>query len=120
MRRALNSRIRIGGAAFWEDLVGSFPSLEAANKLVNSTIAQNKAIVEQLARGELGTLRQVAIEAWFGAPTGYQSYMPNFSGRPEIRDTQGVRVILKRNLSSSRGYSILTAFPINRPPGSVR
>jgi hypothetical protein len=92
-------------------LVGSFPSLEAANKLVNSTIFQNMAIVEKVIRGELAG--GVSVNAWFDAPTGYESYMPSFSGNPEIRPTRGVRVVLRYNPRSPKGYSIVTAFPIN-------
>jgi len=73
IRRVENSRWRLGRLAFWEDRVGSFPSLGAANKLVNSTLAQNASVVDDVVSGKT---RGAAIETWFKSPTGYESYKP--------------------------------------------
>jgi hypothetical protein len=93
--------------------VGSFPSLQSAGKLVNSTISQNQAIIDQVSKGYIGVLKPVSVDAWFSAPTGYESYAPRFNSQPEIVDTFGVRVVLRHDKKRSRGYSIITAFPIN-------
>jgi hypothetical protein len=38
---------------------------------------------------------------------------PGYETDPYIRDTYGVRVIIKNDSRSSRGYSVRTAFPVN-------
>ena len=111
LRATESSRITIFGKAYWEDRIGSFPSLAAANKLVNSTLAQNASIVEDVATGKV---EAATIESWFKSPTGYESYKQRFESQATIRDTFGVRVRLKHDSRSIRGFRIFTAFPINR------
>ncbi|MBU3887459.1 phage portal protein [Methylosinus sp. KRF6] len=94
--------------------VGSFPSLDAAQKLVNSTIAQNQEIVDLVASGELGVTEAKRINGWFNSPTGKEAYVPSVRGRPEIRDTWGVAVALRHDVTSPRGYRVQSAFPANR------
>ncbi|ARN83678.1 hypothetical protein B1812_14965 [Methylocystis bryophila] len=91
------------GIGVWEDRVGSFSSLAAANKLVNSTLAQNASVVDDVATGRVGGAK---IESWFKSPTGYESYKPDLRAQPTIRDTFGVRVVLKHDSQSSRGFRI--------------
>ncbi|WP_425293393.1 RNase A-like domain-containing protein [Methylosinus sporium] len=93
--------------------VGSFPSLEAAQKLINSTIAQNKDIVDLVASGELGVTEAKRINAWFDSPTGREGYVPSARGQPDIRDTWDVAVVVRHDVTSPRGYRVLTAFPAN-------
>jgi hypothetical protein len=90
--------------------VGSFPSLEAANKLVNSTLAQNMAKVDLVATG---ASPREQLDAQFSSPTGYESYARTERSQAYIRDTNGVRVIIVRDRNSAKGYRIDTAFPIN-------
>jgi hypothetical protein len=113
IRRVENSRIEFGGRQVWEDRVGSFPSLEAAQKLVNSTLSKNKAIVDLVAKGELGVDKPVPVDSFFESPTGYESYAPRFHSIPEIRNTYGVRVVLRHDPFRPRGFTIRSAFPVN-------
>jgi HK97 family phage portal protein len=113
LRRTETSRTQVLNFGFWKDRIGSFPSLQAANKLVNSTVSENQAVVDRVANGEIGVIKPIAIDAWFDAPTGYESYAPRYNSRPEIRDTYGVRVVLIHDKKRKRRFSIITAFPIN-------
>jgi hypothetical protein len=99
----------VGPFDVWEAF-GSFTSLQSAGKLVNATLSKNAAVVDRIARGELGG---AAIKAWFDAPTGYESFAPRKAAQLAIRATSGVRVILRHDARSSRGFSIVTAFPIS-------
>lgn len=89
---------------------GSFPSMEAANKLVNSTIAQNPDKIDRVLRG--ASPREV-LDAQFGAPTGYEAYGRNARSQVTIRDTYGVRVVVVPDSRSPRGYRVDSAFPRN-------
>ncbi|MBB5050558.1 hypothetical protein HNQ36_000506 [Afipia massiliensis] len=90
--------------------VGSFPSLEAANKLVNSVIAKD---AETVARVANGLLPRATLDAEFSAPTGYEAYARTERSQPYIRDTYGVRVVIVPDRSVSKGFRIETAFPQN-------
>jgi len=108
--RSVRNRIRIGRRGYWKPGIGSFQSLTAANKLVNSSLSQNRWLVDEVVAGKrLGA----TLEAWFKAPTGKEAYAPKFSSSVEIRDTFGVRILIRRDRSSRRGFRIFTAFPIN-------
>ncbi len=87
---------------------GSFTSIEAANKLVNSTIAQNAGKVQAVASGAMGGAQ---LEAQFKSPTGHEAYAATERSRAYIRPTDGVRVIIVRDSSTAKGYRILTAYP---------
>jgi HK97 family phage portal protein len=110
IRETEASRQRFGILGIWKDRIGAFPSLDAANKLVNSTLAQNPGIVADVAEGIEGG---ATIESWFKSPTGYESYAKSFHGQVDIRDTWGVRVVIKHDSRSTRGFRVFTAFPIN-------
>jgi uncharacterized protein len=111
IRQTEDSRRQYGRIGVWKDRVGSFSSLEAGNKLVNATLAQNFIPVDDVA---VGRRSRATIESWFGAPTGYESYAPTFHSRPTIRETWGVRVVLRHDPKSPRGFRVFTSFPINR------
>lgn len=89
---------------------GSFPSLESANKLVSSTLSQNPDKVAAVAAGF--SPREQA-DALFDRPTGIEAYAANERSRAYIRETNGVRVVIVPDRTSSRGYRVDTAFPIN-------
>ena len=110
IRASENSKIYAGLWKAWQDRIGSFSSLAAANKLVNSTLAQNASVVDDVAAGRI---EAATIESWFNSPTGYESYKPKFESQATIRDTFGVRVRLKHDSKLERGFRIVTAFPIN-------
>ncbi len=90
--------------------VGSFPSLEAATKLVNSTLAQNIEVVDQIANGNIpGEF----VTAEFGSPTGKEAFRATGNGKAYIRDTTGVGVYLVRDSSASNGFRVISAYPRN-------
>lgn len=91
---------------------GSFPSLEAANKLVSSTIAGNWEEIVQFIHGPASRSR--AFDSFFASPTGYEAYANSGNSQPYMRDTYGTRVVIAQDPTSPRGYRIVTAFPINR------
>jgi hypothetical protein len=68
---------------------GSFPSVEAANKLVNATLARNRAIVDGVANG---TLSERRVDAYFGSVTGFEAYASTVRSQPRFRETYGVGV----------------------------
>jgi len=100
---------------------GSFPSIEAANKLVNSTLAQNLAIVDQVASGAI--LDRVFVTATFRTKTGIEAFLPVSERRrwflPSkiasiyIRDTYGVGVVIYHDPTAKNGFRVLTAYPRN-------
>jgi hypothetical protein len=89
---------------------GSFTSLEAADKLVNATIAANQGKVDQVVIG--GSPKEV-LDHDFPTPTGREAYMRNERSQAVIRDTYSVRVVIAPD-SSEKGYRVLTAYPRNR------
>ncbi len=89
---------------------GSFPSLEAANKLVNATIAQNQ---DKVALVVSGLSPRLELDAEFGSPTGYEAFLPTGHSTAYVRPTYGVRVVIVPDKSSPNGYRVDTAFPIN-------
>ncbi|MGD9670852.1 MAG: RNase A-like domain-containing protein [Hyphomicrobiaceae bacterium] len=89
---------------------GSFPSVEAANKLVNSTLARNRAIVDGVATGILPEQR---VDAFFDSPTGIEAYASTIRSQPKIRETYGVGVYIRQDPTAMRGYRVITAYPRN-------
>jgi len=78
---------------------GSFPSLEAANKLVNSTLSARQDEVDLVATGQL---QRAELYKFFDSPTGYEAYAKNERSQPEIRDTDGVYVVIIYDRDSPR------------------
>jgi hypothetical protein len=90
---------------------GSFSSVEAANKLVNSTLAQNQGTVNQVAAG---ILRSDVVHAQFDSITGIEAVGPNIRSEIYFRQTYGVGVMIRHDPDSPRGYLIVSGFPSNR------
>jgi len=90
---------------------GSFLSNEDATRLVNSTLAQNRAIVDQVASGI--RFREL-VQSHFESVTGIEAVMPSINAPPYIRNTYGVGVVIQSDPLSPRGYRIVTGFPTNR------
>jgi hypothetical protein len=90
--------------------VGSFSSLEAANKLVNATVARNPALVELVTSGRSG---REEVDARFDAPTGYEAYARTERSQPYIRDTYDVRVNIVGDGRAAKGFRVDAAYPGN-------
>jgi hypothetical protein len=89
--------------------VGSFTSVQSANRLVNSTISDNQDKIDQAMRdGESGIL----ISKSFKSPTGYEAYLARAHAEPYIRDTFGVEVLIRPDPGSARGWRVHTAYPV--------
>jgi hypothetical protein len=89
---------------------GSFASLDQANELVNRVLQLNKDEVDQVAAGKI---RQARLQERFEFVTGKEAFRPNGDSEPYIRDTDSVRVVIRHDARSWRGYRVHTAFPVN-------
>jgi hypothetical protein len=89
---------------------GSFTSLEQANDLVNRVIEMNKDKVDGVASGKK---REAKLQERFDFVTGKEAFRPNGDSEPYIRATDSVRVIIRPDKSSWRGYRVHTAYPVN-------
>ena len=90
--------------------VGSFASLEAANRLVSATLARDPEAIEKVARD--GHLFATA-KAQFDSVTGYEAYARSERSEPYVRETYGIKVLIFRDPLSRRGYRVHTAYPAN-------
>jgi hypothetical protein len=98
-----------------EKRAGSFASLEAANKLVNSTLSKNQEKMDAFVQGRFSlSLPFMYVHADFDSPTGYEAYAPNDRSQPTMRSTYGVTALVIRSDRSEKGYYVLTAYPTNR------
>jgi hypothetical protein len=98
-----------------EKRAGTFPSLEAANKLINSTLAEplNKEKIKAFSEQQLlYSLPWLFVFKTFEAPTGYEVYARGRQA-PRRRATYGVTIQLRRTDKSERGYYIHSAWPMN-------
>jgi hypothetical protein len=83
LERILRTRFQSGNR------IGSFPSIAAATRLVNATLARNRAIVDLVASGALS---DAFVTASFRAPTGIEYFRENERQQPILRDTYGVGI----------------------------
>jgi hypothetical protein len=90
---------------------GSFPSIEAATKLVSSTLAQNQTVVDRIASGEL---TRALVISDFGSVTGTEAVMATSRSQPYFQDTYRVGAVIVHDPLSPSGYRIISAFPTNR------
>jgi hypothetical protein len=105
-------RIQTGNLEITEfpEAEGSFRSREEANDLVNQVLKRNTDKVDEVAAGKID---QATLQHRFGFVTGKEAFRPNGDSDPYIRDTYSVRVIIKHDTRSWRGYRVHTAFPVN-------
>jgi hypothetical protein len=89
--------------------VGSFTSVQSANRLVNSTISDNQ---DKIDRGIRDGEPFVLISKSFKSPTGYEAYLARAHAEPYIRDTFGVEVLIRPDPGSARGWRVHTAYPV--------
>ena len=113
--RILGSRTNIAGiVTFGEARAGSFTSIEAANKLVNSTLAQNQDKVDAFVEGRFpSVLPFMFLFGQFDSATGYEAYARNPRSQPIMRDTSGVTILIRRTNRADKGYYVETAWPMN-------
>lgn len=90
---------------------GSFSSIQAANSLVNATLARNATIVEAVASGHSS---DAFVTAEFGSITGTEAYRSSPLGEPHIRATTGVGVKIHHDPKQLKGFRVLTAYPLNK------
>jgi hypothetical protein len=95
---------------YFKPAMGSFTSLIAANDFVNQTLRENRETVDLVASGQRS---EAILEKRFGYATGYEAFRRNGDSEPYIRDAYGVRVLIRHDPFSDRGYRVHTAFPIN-------
>jgi hypothetical protein len=89
--------------------VGSFTSVQSANRLVNSTISDNQDKIDQAMRdGE----NRVLVSKSFKSPTGYEAYLARAHAEPVIRNTFSVEVLIRPDPGSARGWRVHTAYPV--------
>jgi hypothetical protein len=84
--------------------------LEQANDLVNRVIEMNKDRVDRVATGQK---REAFLQERFDFVTGKEAFRPNGDSEPYIRDTDSVRVVIRHDPRSWRGYRVHTAYPVN-------
>ena len=89
---------------------GSFTSIQTANKLVNSTLAQNYGIVESVASG---IISEAFVTSEFGSVTGSEAYRSSPTSEPYIRTTTSVGVKIRHDARQPRGFRVHTAYPYN-------
>ena len=89
---------------------GSFPSVEAAEKLVNATLAQNADTVAAVAGGRSSG---AFVTSEFDTATGIEAYARTPRSEPYIRTTYGVGVLIAHDRRSRNGFRVITAYPRN-------
>ncbi len=85
----------------------TFQSLEAANRLVRSTLSNNRRLVRTVASGE--ARGRVEVRSTFNRSVGRLAAARGL-GRPRIRAARRVIVIIKHDPNIPRGYRVITAY----------
>jgi len=94
---------------------GAFYSRESANDFINRVLEANSTTVDLVANGALS---EKAVNKRFNTVTGREAHT-NGEVDPFIRPTFSVRLVIRHDTRSPRGYRVFTAFPINlNPDGS--
>lgn len=91
---------------------GSFPSLQAAQRLTNSNLSQNAAIVNEVATGQR---RRAYITSDFASVTGIEAFRtgPRASAPIVVRQTFGVGTVIEYAPDMPNGFIIITSYPRN-------
>lgn len=89
---------------------GTFPSLEAAEKLTNSNLARNADVVNEVASGRV---RRAFITSDFGSITGFVAYRTTqrASSPLQLRQTFGVGSVIEYAPDMPDGFIIITSYP---------
>ncbi|MFA5900721.1 MAG: phage portal protein [Hyphomicrobium sp.] len=99
---------------------GSFPSVEAANKLVSATLSSNRIqpgevfsnrqLVGRVSRGKAnGAFLTLEVDT----KTGREAFASSEYAEPYLRDTFGVAVLIVHDRSDPIGFSVVSAYPRN-------
>ena len=89
---------------------GTFPSLEAAQKLTNSNLARNVDVVNEVASGRL---HRAFITSDFESMTGFEAYRTTrrASSPIQLRQTFGVGTVIEYAPDMPDGFIIITSYP---------
>ncbi|WP_322893908.1 MULTISPECIES: phage minor head protein [unclassified Yoonia] len=89
---------------------GTFPSLEAAQRLTNSNLARNAGVVNEVASGRL---RRAFITSDFSSVTGFEAYRTTqrASSPIGVRQTFGVGTVIEYAPDMPDGFIIITSYP---------
>jgi hypothetical protein len=90
---------------------GTFLSDQAGKKLMNSTLAQNKTIVDEVAAGRLD---DATVFSDFGSLTAFEARAAHRGSSVHFHDTTGVRVHIFHNPRSPTGYTVRSYYPSNK------
>jgi hypothetical protein len=93
---------------------GTFLSKEAANDFVNRVLENNKELVDRVASGQL---EAATLNQRFGYVTGKEGIKEFGESLAYVRPTYDVRVRIRNDSRSPRGYRVFTAYPRNRLSG---
>jgi Bacterial CdiA-CT RNAse A domain len=108
--RVRTEQYRIGPLTIGLKRAGTFPSVEAADKLVNAALARNDAAITRILSGKSD---QEYIEEIVLAPTGREAYRKTDRSAPYVRETYGVAMWIGPDPTSPNGYLVRTAYPMN-------
>lgn len=89
---------------------GTFPSLEAAQKLTNANLAGNVDVVNEVSSGRL---RRAFITSDFESITGFEAYRTTrrASSPIQLRQTFGVGTVIEHAPDMPDGFIIITSYP---------
>ncbi|MET3898405.1 hypothetical protein ABIB57_002354 [Devosia sp. UYZn731] len=95
---------------------GGFATEGEANRLVASVLREYPELVERAVQGD----NRVQITHDFHYPTGIEAYWGPNDAAPIIQVTHKVRVLIAHDPTpGSRGYIVITAFPMRDVPNEV-
>ena len=110
LRRMQVERLETPFLTIARQRVGTFHSVEAANKLVGATLMQNGETVGLVASGKLS---EGFVRAEFSSPTGREAYASSARSQPYIRETYGVGVKIIHDPMTRNGFRVISAYPRN-------
>lgn len=105
-------RVRTPFASVYRWRHGTFPSLEAAQRLTNSNLARNADIVNAVATGRR---KRAFVTSDFPSMTGTEAYrMTRRASSPlRLRRTFGVGTVIEHAPDMPDGFIIITSYPRN-------
>lgn len=99
-----------------QESLGSFITESEANSLAASVLRKYPDLIERAVQGD----NRAQITHDFGYQTGIEVYWAPDQASPIIRTTRQVRVLIAHDPTpGSRGYTVITAFPMNDIPNEI-